>query len=108
FASDPEANIVIAPSDHLILKEASFIDKIKTALEFTSRADALLTLGISPNRPDTGYGYIKYKKQSKECIHSVEAFMEKPDLELAEEYVASGDYLWNAGIFIWRAKAIKS
>ena len=105
---DPEANIVIAPSDHLILKEEVFIDKLQEALNYTSHNDALLTFGISPTRPDTGYGYINYDNLGTGGIFKVKSFMEKPDLKHAKEYVASGNCLWNAGIFIWRAKAIRN
>ncbi|UQD57701.1 mannose-1-phosphate guanylyltransferase [Flavobacterium sp. K5-23] len=105
--SNPEANIVVAPSDHLILKETEFLDKISQALEYTAANDALVTLGISPTRPDTGYGYINFHKEAIDGVHKVECFLEKPVLEKAQEYVASGDYLWNAGIFIWRAQSIK-
>ena len=101
---NPNANIVVAPSDHLILKEAAFLDKVTQALEYTSKNEALLTLGISPTRPDTGYGYIHYESQAESDVHAVSRFMEKPILEKAKEYLASGDYLWNAGIFIWSAK----
>lgn len=106
---NPDANIVVAPSDHLILKEDVFIRKINQALDFTAENDALLTLGISPTRPDTGYGYIEYEVSSSEYqesssgIHKVNAFKEKPELTKAQEYVNSGNYLWNAGIFIWKA-----
>ncbi|CAM3021472.1 mannose-1-phosphate guanylyltransferase (GDP) [Flavobacterium succinicans] len=104
---NPEANIVVAPSDHLILKEAAFLDKIKQALDYTSKNDALLTLGISPTRPDTGYGYIHFEQVAVASVHTVNRFMEKPVLEKAKEYLASGDYLWNAGIFIWSAQSIQ-
>lgn len=103
-----EANIVVAPSDHLILKEKVFLDKINTALEFTASNNALLTLGITPTRPDTGYGYINFDDSGSKKIHPVKSFREKPDLEKALEFVSSGDYLWNAGIFIWSGKAICS
>lgn len=106
---NPNANIVVAPSDHLILKENVFVEKIIQALKFTAKNDALLTLGISPTRPDTGYGYIKYQVASIENqdgnveIKRVDAFMEKPELAKAQEYLNNGNYLWNAGIFIWKA-----
>jgi mannose-1-phosphate guanylyltransferase len=103
---NPDANIVVAPSDHLILKEEIFINKITQALDFSAENDALLTLGISPTRPDTGYGYIQYQNGLGE-IKKVSAFMEKPILSKAEEYLASGDYVWNAGIFIWSANSLK-
>jgi mannose-1-phosphate guanylyltransferase len=105
--ANPEANIVVAPSDHLILKETAFLDKIEQALAFTAKEDVLVTLGINPTRPDTGYGYINFHKDGNNGIHKVERFLEKPILEKAQEYLASGDYLWNAGIFVWSAKSIK-
>jgi mannose-1-phosphate guanylyltransferase len=102
-----DANIVVAPSDHLILKETEFLNKITQALEYTATNDALVTLGISPTRPDTGYGYIYFQKEGINGVHKVENFLEKPVLEKAQEYLVSGDYLWNAGIFIWRAISIQ-
>ena len=104
---NPEANIVVAPSDHLILKEKDFLDKILLALDFTAVNDALVTLGISPTRPDTGYGYINFQKSGIDGVHQVIQFLEKPALAKAQEYLGSGEYLWNAGIFIWRAKSIQ-
>lgn len=101
------ANIVVAPSDHLILKEEEFLKKIKQALDFVESRDALVTLGIRPTRPDTGYGYINFKSVSQNGLFSVERFMEKPDLENAKKFIADGSYLWNAGIFIWSAKSIQ-
>lgn len=104
---NPEANIVVAPSDHLILKETAFLDKITQALDYTSKNEALLTLGISPTRPDTGYGYIHFEQEAVAGVHEVNRFMEKPVLKKAKKYLASGDYLWNAGIFIWSAQSIQ-
>lgn len=110
---NPNANIVVAPSDHLILKEEVFLNKVEQALDFGSKNDALLTLGITPTRPDTGYGYIQYQDLSiknqgvPDEIKKVSAFMEKPVLAKAEEYLKSGDYVWNAGIFIWSASSLK-
>ena len=106
--ANPEANIVVAPSDHLILKESEFLDKISQALDYTASNDALVTLGISPTRADTGYGYINFQKENIDGVHKVECFLEKPILEKAQEYLACGAYLWNAGIFIWRAKSIQN
>jgi mannose-1-phosphate guanylyltransferase len=113
FHLDPEANFVVAPSDHIILKEAAFLQKIQTALDFTARHDALCTLGISPTRPDTGYGYIRFARPTEgqpptpaALPYPVLEFKEKPDLDTARQYLASGDYLWNAGIFIWQAQAV--
>ncbi len=109
-ALDPLANLVVAPSDHLVLDEAGFLATLQQALAFTATHDALLTLGIQPTRPDTGYGYIRYNSPSDEAsasaIRRVLSFTEKPPLEKAEAYLASGDYLWNAGIFVWRVEAV--
>lgn len=102
-ALDPEANFIVAPSDHVVLKEPVFTQFLKKALDFTEKNDALLTLGIQPSRPDTGYGYINFEKEAAPGIFQVKQFLEKPDRATAEKFVASGDYLWNAGIFIWKA-----
>ena len=105
-ALDPDANFVIAPSDHIVLKENAFLEKIQTALEFANENDALVTLGIQPSRPDTGYGYIQMDDETRPGIFKVKRFAEKPDLPTAMQFVDSGEYLWNAGIFIWRASSI--
>jgi len=105
-ALDPEANFVIAPSDHIVLKEPVFLEKIQAALQFANTHDALVTLGIQPSRPDTGYGYIQMEQEAAAGIFKVKRFAEKPDLATAQQFVASGEYLWNAGIFIWRAQSI--
>ncbi|MCK4406301.1 MAG: NTP transferase domain-containing protein [Bacteroidales bacterium] len=107
---NPDANIVVAPSDHIILKEDIFTDVILSAFEASSSNDWLLTLGIQPSRPDTGYGYIQfdknitYKKDNR--IKKVISFTEKPKLEKAKSFLKSGDFLWNSGIFIWSIKSI--
>jgi mannose-1-phosphate guanylyltransferase len=104
---NPNACCVVAPSDHLILNEQQFLDDIKTALEFSEQNDALVSLGIKPTRPDTGYGYIQFLGHDDgDGIHKVKTFTEKPDLELAQKFVESGEFLWNAGIFIWSIKSI--
>lgn len=103
---NPDANIVVAPSDHFILHEDIFIEKLKQALNYTEKYEALVTLGISPTRPDTGYGYIKYENEEKEGLHRVIRFTEKPSLNQAKEFLQTGDYLWNAGIFIWKVNSI--
>lgn len=106
-ALDPEANLVVAPSDHIILQEHHFIDNLKDALSITASQDALLTLGIQPTRPDTGYGYIEYAHKDNPQpgeAYNVLRFTEKPPLEQAKAFVESGQYLWNAGIFIWKAE----
>lgn len=105
---NPDAKIIVAPSDHLILDENTFLEKVQIALDFAAASDALLTLGITPNRPDTGYGYIKYERHGSNGIHQVTSFLEKPNLEKAIEFVSSGDYVWNAGIFIWKVSNILS
>lgn len=103
---NPSAKIVVAPSDHLILNETVFLEKIGHALSYVGENDALVTLGISPTRPDTGYGYINYDKNDQDGVHKVIRFLEKPNLEKAREFVSSGDYLWNAGIFVWTVNSI--
>jgi len=106
---NPNAVIVVAPSDHTISNQDGFIKAINQSLEAAAENSCLLTLGIKPNRPDTGYGYIQYEDEvlvTDKAIHKVKTFTEKPNLELAQSFVQSGDFLWNAGIFIWSAKAI--
>lgn len=111
YSLNPDANIIMAPSDHIILRETEFLRIVENALDFSSQHEAILTLGIPPDRPDTGYGYIEL---SDECadpdIHlfKVRSFREKPDLKTAEEYIAKKKYLWNAGIFVFKAKTILS
>jgi len=104
---NPKANIILSPADHLIMDEAAFEQTCKAALQFVAEHDALLTLGITPTRPDTGYGYIQYDpKQEIDHIFKVKTFTEKPPLELAQTFVKSGDFLWNSGIFVWNVQAI--
>jgi mannose-1-phosphate guanylyltransferase len=104
---NPDAVVVVAPSDHLILDEAAFISTIEKSLETAATNDCLVTLGIKPSRPDTGYGYIQYTEQSiNNDFFKVKTFTEKPTLEIAKTFIQSGDFLWNAGIFVWSAKAI--
>lgn len=105
---NPDANIIVAPSDHLITKEDAFAEAVNIALNFTDNHDCLLSLGIRPSRPDTGYGYIQFiaNKNSDEQICKVKAFTEKPDIELAKFFLQSEEFLWNSGIFIWNMKSI--
>ena len=108
---DPEANVVVAPADHIILKEEAFKRTIQTALDATKETDILVTLGIQPSRPDTGYGYIQYvpavdAAETNKPINKVKTFTEKPHLELAQQFVESGEFVWNAGIFVWNVQAI--
>lgn len=109
YAQNPDATLVIAPSDHLILKEEKFTEIIQIAIETANRNERLVTLGIKPTRPDTGYGYIEFIEGGDILpgqVKDVKHFTEKPNRELAEIFVKSGNYYWNSGIFVWRAKTI--
>lgn len=107
MAENPDANIVVAPSDHIILKEDVFQTVIKEALEAAASNDWLITLGITPSRPDTGYGYIQFNaEEAHGNLNKVKTFTEKPELEMAKSFLNSGDFVWNAGIFIWNLKSI--
>lgn len=113
---NPEANIVVAPSDHIIIKENEFLNTVKSALDAVRGKDILMTLGITPSRPDTGYGYIQYMETSQRenenyifenlNIKKVKTFTEKPDYDMALSFLKSGDFLWNSGLFIWSSKSI--
>ncbi len=107
---NPEANIVVAPSDHLIQNEKKFKEKILDGFEFVRNNDALLTLGIKPDRPETGYGYIQVlngkKFGTKSNLNKVKTFTEKPDYDLAKVFFESGEFFWNSGIFIWSLSSI--
>jgi mannose-1-phosphate guanylyltransferase len=107
---NPDALIVVAPSDHLITKEDTFIKAIKACYVKAAAEDCLVTLGIRPSRPDTGYGYIQFvessEKEKDKRIKKVKTFTEKPDLEMAKFFLQSGDFLWNSGIFIWSVKSV--
>ncbi len=107
LALDPKANLICAPADHLITEKDAFIETCQKALHFTSHIKALVTLGIKPTNPNTGYGYIQYESLAAgDNIFKVKLFTEKPDEELAKTFLASGDFLWNAGIFVWEVKNI--
>jgi len=112
YKKNPNAITVVAPSDHLITKEDTFLKAIKSCFKKAKAENCLITLGIKPSRPDTGYGYIQYidspTKETDKRIYKVKTFTEKPDLEMAKFFVESGDFLWNSGIFIWSAKSIIS
>lgn len=103
---NPNANIVVAPSDHLILKEGEFLAAIEKGLDFVSKYDKLLTLGIKPNRPEAGYGYIQIAEQEGDNFYKVKTFTEKPELELAKVFVESGEFYWNSGLFMWNVNTI--
>lgn len=108
---DPDAVMVVLPADHLIKDEDAFIKCLKASAEAAAAGDYLVTMGITPTRPDTGYGYIKvsekYPLAGHQDVYKVEAFVEKPDAEKAAGYLASGGYLWNSGMFSWRVKTIR-
>ena len=103
---DPEANIVVTPADALVLKTAEFAAAIGKALDFTGNSDAIVTVGIAPTRPETGYGYIHASEAVRGQIVKVSEFKEKPSLATAQAYLADGHYFWNAGIFVWNVKTI--
>ena len=108
-AKNPNANIVVAPSDHLVLNQPEFDKIINAAIEQSDHNDCLVTLGIKPSRPDTGYGYIQFIEESKEVgnhVRKVKTFTEKPTLEIAQQFIESGDFYWNSGIFIWNVQSI--
>jgi mannose-1-phosphate guanylyltransferase len=100
-----DAVIVVSPADHLILKENEFLDVIKKAADQAAAQDKLMTLGITPTRPETGYGYIQFHTE-KSFAKKVKTFTEKPELSLAKKFLESGDFVWNSGIFIWGVQAI--
>ncbi|MDO5655008.1 MAG: mannose-1-phosphate guanylyltransferase [Flavobacteriaceae bacterium] len=103
--TDANAKILLCPSDHLIINENKFAEKVQLALDSLDQKDGLYTLGIQPTRPDTGYGYIQYI-ESDNPVKKVKTFTEKPNRELAEKFLLSGDFLWNSGIFVWKAQTI--
>lgn len=105
-ALNPNASVVVAPSDHLILKENEFLEAIERGLAFVAQSDRLLTLGIKPNRPETGYGYIQIDEPAGENFYKVKTFTEKPELELAKVFVESGEFYWNSGLFLWNVNSI--
>lgn len=101
---NPEARMIVTPSDHLILNEVDFREIISECVEYADTHDALMTVGIKPTRPDTGYGYIQTSSDSS--ISRVKCFTEKPNLEMAQTFIESGEFVWNAGIFIWKLSSI--
>lgn len=108
MALNPDANIIMSPADHLIMDERAFERAMHEALDFVAHHNALLTLGIKPTRPDTGYGYIQVETEEDldHGVARVKTFTEKPSLELARTFLKSGDFLWNSGIFIWNVRSI--
>ena len=105
---DPTANVVVTPSDAVVMNPEEFRRVIKNALAFTDTRDAIVTIGIKPSRPETGYGYVEAGDAVTTSIHKVNAFKEKPDHATAEQYLKAGNYLWNAGIFVWNIDTITS
>jgi mannose-1-phosphate guanylyltransferase len=105
--TDPKASLIVAPADHLILDNKAFTKVCLEALSFVNKHNAFITLGITPLQPNTGYGYIQREQQTvTDNVYKVKTFTEKPNLELAKTFLASGDFLWNAGIFVWQVKNI--
>lgn len=105
-AIDPEASMIVTPSDHLITREREFESAVMAGFDFVESHDALLTLGIKPTRPETGYGYIQIGPVVDGEIHKVKTFTEKPDIELARTFLRTGEFFWNSGIFLWKASTL--
>jgi len=103
---EPDATIVVSPADHAIFEEVEFRKLIRSSIKEAAGSDKLITLGITPSRPETGYGYIQFLK-SKSFLKEVKTFTEKPALDLAKKFIDSGDFVWNAGIFIWHVNTIQ-
>ncbi len=102
---DPEASLIVAPADHLILHEDRFLEVVDDALDFVNHFNALITIGITPTYANTGYGYIQHEGiEVIPSVYKVKTFTEKPNKELAQTFLASGDFLWNSGIFVWQIK----
>lgn len=107
-AEDENANIVVTPSDAVVMNPEEFRRVIKNSLDFTADKDAIVTIGIKPSRPETGYGYVEIASQEAGEIYRVKEFKEKPNRETAEQYLKAGNFLWNAGIFVWNVQTIFS
>lgn len=108
-AVNPNSTFAVLPSDHVILKEDQYIEQLVKAFDFASSQEAIVTLGIQPTRPDTGYGYIEYNQSPvRDGVYKVKQFREKPDLATAQQYLDSGRFLWNAGMFVWSTQTILS
>lgn len=105
-AENPNANVVVTPSDAVVMNPEEFRRVINNALDFTAVNDSIVTIGIKPNRPETGYGYVETLPEANGEICAVKEFKEKPDLETAKRYLNAGNYLWNAGIFVWNVNTI--
>jgi mannose-1-phosphate guanylyltransferase len=106
-SQNPDAVVVVVPSDHLILEENNYISLLNKAIYFAKESNSLITLGIKPTRPATGYGYIQYDEEdSLDGFYKVKTFTEKPDEAIAKTFIKSGDFLWNSGMFVWKTSAI--
>ena len=105
-AVDPDANIVVTPSDHLILQEDEFLDSVLRSLRFASSSGKLVTLGVKPRRVETRYGYIQIADECEDGFYKVKTFTEKPEYDLAKVFVESGEFYWNAGLFVWNVRTI--
>ena len=103
---DPTANVVVTPADAVVMNPEEFRRVISNALAFTDKNNAIVTIGIKPSRPETGYGYVEAGESMNGVIRKVSAFKEKPDVETATKYLDAGNYLWNAGIFVWNVETI--
>lgn len=106
FSQDPEADLIITPADHLVLEGEKFIETMNLALRVAQKPDRLVTIGITPDRPETGYGYIQYIDKEGEEAFKVKTFTEKPNAALAKTFLESGDFVWNSGIFVWKAESL--
>ena len=104
---NPNANLIVSPADHLIIKQEEFTRLARRALEITAQEDRLVTFGIEPTRPDTGYGYIEFDRREAQDAYKVKAFREKPDQATAEAFLKEGNFVWNSGIFVWSLAAIR-
>lgn len=107
YARDPEATVMVTPADHIVTRERDFEAAIREGFDFAEDHDALLTLGITPTRPETAFGYIQIGEPETGNISRVKTFTEKPDADMARIFLSTGEFLWNSGIFIWRASAIR-
>lgn len=103
---NPTAKMIVAPSDHWIEDEVAFANDVQQAFDFCTEHDALMTLGIKPTFPNTGYGYIEYNKAASEAIKKVNQFREKPDYQTAKSFIEQGNFVWNAGIFVWSVTSV--
>lgn len=107
-AQNPDSNVIVTPADALVINVQRFALMLRRALNFTEQREAIVTVGITPSRPETGYGYIRMSENQPEQVVKVDAFKEKPDRATAEAYLANGNYVWNAGIFVWNVRTILS